>query len=165
MKKGDRAISKVLNIQIEQVYDEPPLKDPNVSEVDCDLTTKNSREDREAYDKIKRSVKLVDGHLHLPLLWKAEKVVLPESRKMADMQPTHLKRRLVKDESFRKKYAEVMQSYFLEGYAKVVPANELQDSERSWFLPHHHVINPKKPEKLRIVFDCAAEVKEVSLNN
>ena len=58
-----------------------------------------------------------------------------------------------------------MQSYFLEGYAEVVPANELQNSERSWFLPHHHVINPKKPEKLRIVFDCAAEVKGVSLNN
>ena len=74
-----------MNIQIEQVYDGPPLKDPNVSEVDCGLTTKNSREDREAYDKMKRSVKLVDGHLQIPLLWKAEKVVLPESRKMADM--------------------------------------------------------------------------------
>ena len=58
-----------------------------------------------------------------------------------------------------------MQSYFLEGYAEVVLANELQDSERSWFLLHHHVINAKKPEKLRIVFDCTAEVKGVSLNN
>ena len=114
---------------------------------------------------MKRSVKLVDGHLHLPLLWKAEKVVLPESRKMADMRLTHLKRRLVKDESLCKKYVEVMQSYFLEEYAEVVPTDELQDLERSWFLPHHHMINPKKPEKLRIVFDCAAEVKGVSLNN
>ena len=164
-EKDDRAISNVLNIKIEQIYDGPPLKDPNVSEIDCGLTTKNSREDREAYDKMKRSVKLVDGHLQLPLLWKAEKVVLPESRKMADMRLMHLKRRLVKDESLRKKYAEVMQSYLLEGYAEVVPAKELQDSGRSWFLPHHHVINPKKPEKLRIVFDCAAEEKGVSLNN
>ena len=47
----------------------------------------------------------------------------------------------------------------------MVSANELQDSECSWFFPHHHVINPKKPEKLRIVFNCAAEVKGMSLNN
>ena len=61
-------ISKVLNNQIEQVCDGPPLKDPNVSELDCGLTTKSSREDRGAYDKMKRSVKLVDDHLQLPLL-------------------------------------------------------------------------------------------------
>ena len=67
-EKDDRAISKVLNIQIEQVYDGPPLKDPNIGEVDCGQTTKNSREDREAYDKMKRSVKLVDGHLQIPML-------------------------------------------------------------------------------------------------
>ena len=30
---------------------------------------------------------------------------------------------------------------------------------------HHYVINSKKPGKLRIVFDCAAEVKGVLLNN
>ena len=79
-------------------------------------------------------MKLVDGHLQLPLLWKKEKVVLPKSQKMADIQLMHLKRRLVKDESLRKKYAEVMQSYFLEEHAEMVPANELQDSVRSWFL-------------------------------
>ena len=110
-------------------------------------------------------MKLVDGYLQLPLLWKEEKVGLSKSRKMADIRLMHLKRRLVKDESLRKKHAEVMQSYFLEGYAEVAPANELQDSERSWFLPHHLMINPKKPKTLRIVFDCAAEVKGVSLNN
>ena len=65
-EKGDRAISKVLNIQIEQVYDGPPLKDPNVSEVDRGLTTKNFRENHKAY-KIKRSMKLFGGHLQLPV--------------------------------------------------------------------------------------------------
>ena len=114
---------------------------------------------------MKRSVKLVDGHLQLPSLWKAEKVVLSESRKMADMRLMHSKRPLVKDESLHKEYAEILQSYFLEGYAQVIPASEVQDLEHSWFLPHHNVINPKKPEKLRTVFDCAAEVKRVSLNN
>ncbi|TNN04864.1 Gag-Pol polyprotein, partial [Schistosoma japonicum] len=34
-----------------------------------------------------------------------------------------------------------------------------------WYIPHHPVINPKKPEKLRIVFDCAAKYQDLSLND
>lgn len=35
--------------------------------------------------------------------------------------------------------------------------------ERTWFLPHHPVINPRKPRKCRLIFDAAA--MEVSLNS
>ena len=34
-----------------------------------------------------------------------------------------------------------------------------------WYLPHHGVVNDKKPEKLRIVFDCAAQYCGESLND
>ena len=37
--------------------------------------------------------------------------------------------------------------------------------DRVWYLPHHGVINPKKPGKeLRVVSDCAAVHKGLSLN-
>jgi hypothetical protein len=36
---------------------------------------------------------------------------------------------------------------------------------RTWFLPHHGVINPQKPEKLRVVFDAATKFQGTSLNN
>ncbi|XP_069988601.1 uncharacterized protein [Penaeus vannamei] len=34
-----------------------------------------------------------------------------------------------------------------------------------WYLPHHPVLNPKKPEKCRIIFDCAAKYGGSSLND
>ena len=33
-----------------------------------------------------------------------------------------------------------------------------------WYLPHFGVCHPQKPEKIRVVFDSASEVKGVSLN-
>ena len=51
------------------------------------------------------------------------------------------------------------------GYAKEVPQDEITTSCRVWYLPHHGVINERKPgKKLRIVFDCAAVHKGLSLN-
>ena len=38
-------------------------------------------------------------------------------------------------------------------------------SSISWYLPHHNVVNPKKPDKVRVVFDCAAKFNGESLNN
>ena len=34
-----------------------------------------------------------------------------------------------------------------------------------WYLPHHPVFTANKPEKIRVVFDCAAQYHGVSLNS
>ena len=34
-----------------------------------------------------------------------------------------------------------------------------------WYLPHHHVLHPAKPDKTRVVFDCAAKYANASLND
>ena len=52
-----------------------------------------------------------------------------------------------------------------KGYAVPVAKEEVcKNDGKIWYLPHHPVINPNK-EKIRIVFDCAAEYNGISLNS
>lgn len=51
-----------------------------------------------------------------------------------------------------------------QGYAEVVPSDQLQQSDGNvWYIPHHGVYHPRKG-KLRVVFDCGAAYKRTSLN-
>ena len=49
-------------------------------------------------------------------------------------------------------------------YAEVVPASEQETDSKVWYVPHHGVYHPKK-SKIRVVFDCSAEHRGVSLNS
>ena len=58
-----------------------------------------------------------------------------------------------------------MEDYIAKGFAKKIPIDELTSVERPvWYLPHHPVMHPNKPEKVRVVFDCAAKCQGTSLN-
>ena len=39
------------------------------------------------------------------------------------------------------------------------------EREMAWYIPHHGVYHPLKPDKLRVVFDCSAKFCGVSLND
>ena len=40
-----------------------------------------------------------------------------------------------------------------------------QETDNSWYIPHFGVYHPRKPNKIRVVFDCAAKVGGMSLND
>ena len=74
--------------------------------------------------------------------------------------------RLSRESTFEKHSTAVIQEYLNEGYAKLVNNDELNGSPgRTWYLPHHGVVNPQKPDKLRVVFDASGKRKESSLNS
>ncbi|XP_071144990.1 uncharacterized protein [Mytilus edulis] len=52
-----------------------------------------------------------------------------------------------------------------KGFAEKVPITELnQEDGRVWYIPHHGIYHNKKPNKIRVVFDCSASNMGVSLN-
>ena len=51
------------------------------------------------------------------------------------------------------------------GHASRVPVDQLSTEKgKVWHLPHFHVYHPRKPDQIRVVFDCSALFKNESLN-
>lgn len=47
-----------------------------------------------------------------------------------------------------------------------MPAERLVAEEgKAWYLPHHGVYHAKKPDSIRVVFDCSARFRGTSLND
>ena len=104
----------------------------------------------------------VGNHYQTPLPLKTPNVKLPNNRKVAEKRLLYLKKRLMKDDRFYQQYTEFMQEILEKGYAKESKATP-QDG-RVWYLSHHGVYHPQKPDKIRVVFDCSSELNGRSIN-
>ena len=58
-----------------------------------------------------------------------------------------------------------MQKMIDSGYAVQVPRNEVKTFSHSQYIPHQPIINGKKPDKVRVVYDCAATAYNRSSND
>ena len=58
-----------------------------------------------------------------------------------------------------------MQNLISNGQAeKVIDSGEISVKNSVWYIPHHGVYHPQKPDKIRVVFDCSASIEGESLN-
>ena len=131
---------------------------------DCKVSM--SIEDKRALAVMESSAKLVDGHYQLALPWRERVPNLPDNRILAERRLKLLKKRFLQDAELFGRYKATIGDYISKGHAKRVPEDELAvDVKPLWYLPHHPVFHPNKPEKTRVVFDCAARFREVSLND
>ena len=120
--------------------------------------------DRKALAVWDASLHVVNGHYELDIPFKQTPPTLPDNKKMAERRLGYLRRKMENNPEFGEKYKAGMQEYIKEGYAEKVD-DEQGPAGLTWYIPHHAVFSAKKPDKLRIVFDCAAAQKGVSINN
>ena len=110
-----------------------------------------SQEDRRALKMMEDSVKLRDSHYEIALPWKVFPLGLPNNKMLAEQCLFMLKKRLVKDRTLHQKYSVFMEDLFEKGYAQRVPDEQLHHtSTAAWYLPHHPVVHPKRPEKVSL---------------
>ena len=55
-----------------------------------------------------------------------------------------------------------MSNLLEKGYARVCPTDA--ESNSSWYIPHHGVYDPNKPDKIRVVYDCSSQLQGRGLN-
>ena len=125
-----------------------------------------SHEDKKFLDILKEGIHVrKDCHLEMPLPFKEPHPRLPNNRKQAETRLLQLKRRLRQNEKFRKDYTEFMSEIIRKGYAEEVPTDKEAVEGRVFYIPHHGVYHPRKPEQIRVVFDCSSKHQDVSLND
>ncbi len=121
-----------------------------------------SQEDLIFLDKLKEGIRKNDqGHYEMPLPFK-ERPCMPDNRQLTEVRLSHLKRKFSKDEKYKEDYVKYMSDIIERGDVEEAQDDGLPGEK--WYIPHHGIYHPKKPEKLRVVFDCSAKHKGTSLN-
>lgn len=139
---------------LESDFNERAVEDTSISQEDLHFLT-----------KLKEGIKhKADGHYEMPLPFKGERPNLPNNMSSAMQRLNSLERRLKKDQKYYEHYVSFMNDMIARGNAEKVPKEEI-DNKPAWYIPHHGVYHPQKPNKIRVVFDCSAQYKYTSLND
>ncbi|XP_060554552.1 uncharacterized protein LOC132715557 [Ruditapes philippinarum] len=129
----------------------------------CDISM--SREDQKFISLLQEGIHMTDGHYEMPLPFKDFVPVLPDNRSLAFHRLGQLGKRLAKDDLYQTQYTAFIEDMIKKGYAERVPMEDIDRKDgHVWYIPHHGVFHPQKPDKIRVVFDCSAQFKDKSLN-
>ena len=125
-----------------------------------------SHEDQQFLNIMRTETRFINGHYQLPLPFRTGCISMPNNRKQALQRIDGLKKRFIRDRKFKLDYVKFMNDIIDKGYARKVPNTPVDESETGsrWYIPHHGVYHPQKPDKIRVVFDCSCQYIGRSLN-
>jgi hypothetical protein len=116
-----------------------------------------SQEDLTFLKRAENNIRHVEGHYELPLPFRNIDVSMPNNRHQAIMRA---------NQKYHNDYTVFINNLLTKGYAVQIPSNHLRnDTGKVWYLPHHAVYHPMKPNKIRVVFDCSASYEGTALND
>ena len=88
---------------------------------------------------------------------------ITNEQRISRKQISFVSKKVRKKSSIRKRYNETINQYISKGYARRLTQNEIRNT---WsitnFIPHHCILNPKKADKVRAVFDAGPKFKGIS---
>ncbi|XP_062539124.1 uncharacterized protein LOC134207415 [Armigeres subalbatus] len=126
-----------------------------------------TKEEERALIIMEATTRRVGNRFETGLIWKDDQVEFPNSYSMAVRRLECLERRMDRDPGLKENLHRQISEYEGKGYAHKATKAELEaaDPRRVWYLPVGAVVNPKKPGKVRVIWDAAAKVAGVSLNS
>ena len=132
----------------------------------CHVTS-HSKDEQRVIKTMEQTNRFIGERYEDGLLWREEEVKLPNNFYSAMGQLKSLEHGLQKDETLRNRKQETIDKDVNAGYVRKVEQAELNETRNrlQWYLTHHAVINPHKPEKVRGVCNAAAKYQGVALSD
>ncbi|XP_062701549.1 uncharacterized protein LOC134285208 [Aedes albopictus] len=125
-----------------------------------------SQEDQRAQALLESFTRRTNNRYEAGLLWRYDKIRLPNSESMAVRRWKCLENRMNKDPTLAEALKQRINEHIDKGYVRKLTSDEINEPHaRVWYLPVFAVVNPNKPDKIRVVWDAAASVHNVSLNS
>ena len=107
-----------------------------------------SKEDNTFLGKMEKEVTKVEGHYQFPLPFRRKNVKMLDNHHQT-VQRAMSMRKHFKDQQFYDDYVKFMKNITEKGYTKKVALSRLKTGEgKVWYLPHHGIYRPKKPDKI-----------------
>ncbi|XP_048734152.2 uncharacterized protein LOC125650167 [Ostrea edulis] len=104
-----------------------------------------------------------NGHWTAPLPFKEQRPILPNNKVLALKRAHSLDVSLKKNPTKRDHMVTFMKGVIDRGAAEVAPP--ISEGKECWYLPLFGVYHPKKPDKIRGVFDSSVVYQGISLNS
>ena len=107
-----------------------------------------------------------DNYSETGLLWKKDEPVLPYNQILALNRFQSLEKNFHKNPDSANLNCKQIDEYIsLRHACKLSPKEAKACSEITNYIPHHGLLNIKKPGKVSVVFDTSAKVRKTSLND
>ena len=124
-----------------------------------------SQEDKRFMTVIEEGIQRHNGHYVIPLPFTKSQLTMPNNRDQALQRAMWQRKKMLRDENYRNDYVHFVNEMIAKGHARKIPEDRLEGNQgKVWYLPHHGIYHPRKPHKIRVVFDCSARCEGTSLN-
>ncbi|XP_066988224.1 uncharacterized protein [Macrobrachium rosenbergii] len=116
--------------------------------------------------KAENNVVFKDGHFEIPLPFRNQNLIVPNNKILAIKRALYQKKKMQKDPKYHCDYVNFIDKILQNDYAERIP-DSLLTAKSGYVVPaqDHGVYNQRKPDKIRVVFDCSAKFHGISLND
>ncbi|XP_046869366.1 uncharacterized protein LOC124462012 [Drosophila willistoni] len=126
----------------------------------------SSPEESQALTRLESTTALKNGRYEVGLMWKDPEVLLPDSYANALKRLKCQQKQFSRQPQLKEQITKQIENLVEKGYARMLTPEEIAAPNRwTWYLPTFITKNPNKPEKVRLVWDAAAQSGGKALND
>ena len=125
-----------------------------------------SKKELQTQKMLESTTKFTGEQHEVGMLWSEPEPNQPNNYNSALGQLYSLERKFQRDPNLKSLYQQSIDTDKEQRFVKILEASEVKGTfGKEWYLPHHPVLKPNNPGKVRRVCNAASKYKEICLND